>query len=110
MIAAEIFRDNKGQIIEFTINGHAEFNDAGKDIVCAGVSSISGAAIIGLERLLSLKPEISKNKGKLKCTLPDNISDEKMKSAQVILETMVLGIKDISESYKSFVKVFDKEV
>ena len=110
MIEILIVRDQMGHITEFTITGHAGYDDLGKDIVCAGVSAISGAAIIGMERLLEIEPSIKVEKGYLKCILPDNISEGNAEGARIIVETMALGLKDISDKYKKFVKVLDKEV
>ncbi|MGE5472872.1 MAG: ribosomal-processing cysteine protease Prp [Ignavibacteriales bacterium] len=112
MIVVLINRKKDGRIKEFSINGHAGFEKAGKDIVCAGVSAISGTAIIGLERLLDINPVITidSEKGHLKCRLPDDISEESANNAQIILETMVLGIRDISEKYNKFIRLSDKEV
>lgn len=38
MIVAEFFRKN-GEITGFKVSGHAEYDESGRDIVCAGVSS-----------------------------------------------------------------------
>lgn len=110
MIVVSIKRKGNGRINAFMIDGHAGYDDIGKDIVCAGVSAVSGTAIIGLERLLGIRPDIRAEKGKLKCSLPDSIPEHQMDSVNVILETMVLGLKDISDKYIDFVKVLDKEV
>lgn len=111
MIIVSINRNKDGRIKEFSINGHAGFEKAGKDIVCAGVSAISGTAIIGLERLLGTNPIIAldSEKAHLKCRLPEDISEENKKNAQIILETMVLGIRDLCERYKKFIRLSDKE-
>lgn len=38
MIVAEFFRKN-GEITGFKVSGHAGYDESGRDIVCAGVSS-----------------------------------------------------------------------
>jgi len=112
MIVISIKRDKNGTIKEFVIDGHAGFDKPGKDIVCAGVSAVSGTAIIGLERLLDINPVITidSEKGYLKCSIPDDIIEAKAEKVQVILETMALGIRDISEKYNKFIRLLDKEV
>ncbi len=112
MTRVTINRDRKGRIESFSIGGHTGYSEAGKDIVCASVSAVSGTAVIGLERLLGMKPEVEVDakEGYLKCVLPDNISDLQAEKANVILETMVLGLKDISVKYNKFLLVLDKEV
>lgn len=110
MIVVSVNRSKEGQIREFIINGHAEYDKPGKDIVCAGVSAVSGTAIIGMERLLGIKLNLDVSKGHLKCSLPGDIPEQQSESVNLILETMVLGLKDIRKKYKKFVKVLDKEV
>jgi len=112
MIVVSIKRSKDGTIKDFVIDGHAGFDRVGKDIVCAGVSAVSGTAIIGLERLLDINPVITidSRKGYLKCSIPDDINEDKTEKVQVILETMVLGIRDISEKYNKFIRLLDKEV
>ena len=39
MIKVNIKKEN-GVIIRIKINGHAEYNEKGKDIVCAGISAV----------------------------------------------------------------------
>lgn len=112
MITVSIIRDKNGCITEFTIKGHAGYEETGKDIVCSGVSAVSGTAVIGIERLLKVKPKIDVDSGKgyMRCIIPSDIPQGKMKEVNLILETMTLGLKDISTKYKQFVKVLDKEV
>ena len=110
MIKVTIIRNNKAQIIKFSIEGHAGYSRSGRDIVCAGVSAISGAAIVGMERMLGITLDIIVKKGNLICTIPEHISGQRRHDANIILETMVLGLKDISDNYNKFVKVLEKEV
>ena len=44
-----------GHII-IDVNGHANYNEYGKDIVCAGVSAIVQTTILGLEALAESYP------------------------------------------------------
>ena len=53
MIKVIITKKND-DIIKVECSGHAEFADYGKDIVCAGVSSITQTALIGLKTLTSV--------------------------------------------------------
>lgn len=112
MIRIIIRRDPKGYITEFIAEGHAGYKEKGEDIVCAGVSAITGTAIIGLERVIGIKPilETDTKKGYLRCKLPEDVPAEHLNAISIILETMVLSLKDISNQYKKFVKVLDKEV
>lgn len=112
MITLDVKRNDSGRIIEFTVEGHAGFKEAGKDVVCAGVSTVLYSSINGLEKVLGLrsKLKVEGEKGFAKCVLLDTITESEHEKANIILETMVLGIKEMSKQYKKYITVFDKEV
>lgn len=97
-----VVKKNNSMIISLEVSGHAEYDIKGKDIVCAGVSSI----VIGGFNALAEK---SKD---VKFLVNDNISRVEIKKAnsdvQVILETMIIQLKTIQESYKNYIEI--KEV
>ena len=101
MISVTIKRKNN-KIESILVSGHAEYDIKGKDIVCAGVSSI----VIGGFNALAEK---SKD---VKFLVNDNISRVEIKKensdVQVILETMIIQLKTIQESYKNYIEI--KEV
>ena len=98
-------------IICVECSNHTGFADYGKDIVCAGVSSITQTAVLGIKKLTKLKHsyKIDEKTGYLKLELLDidkNSAD--YKNAQVILKTMQLGIKSLQEQYPKYIKLEDK--
>ncbi|MDR3600012.1 MAG: ribosomal-processing cysteine protease Prp [Desulfosporosinus sp.] len=93
-----IWVDDQGQIREFELSGHAGFAEEGQDIVCAGVSALSIAAINGLEHFLSVAPEVQEADGYLACNLLE-IQAQELEKAQWILRTMTLGIEQIQTTY-----------
>lgn len=105
MIVVEIFQTD-GEIIKgFEVTGHAGFGPYGQDIVCAGVSILTQTAVLGLCKFLTRPPQVEKESGMLKCILPQDLGEEEMKQAQIILQTMVLGIEATAESYGDYVTV-----
>ena len=98
-------------IICVECSDHAGFADYGKDIVCAGVSSITQTAVLGIKELTDLKHsfKVDEKNGFLKLELLDieNYSAD-FKNAQVILKTMLLGIKNLQEQYPKYIKLEDK--
>lgn len=95
---------NKGRIEECTIEGHADYDEYGYDIVCAAISAISCTAILGLQELVHDEGQFENKPGY--CLIrPAKVNDERV---QAILETMVLGCTEISRQYKTFVKVTNK--
>ena len=55
MIEAVVYKSSQGVIQGFKINGHAQFSDAGSDIVCSAVSAIVFAALGGMDELAGFK-------------------------------------------------------
>ncbi|OPJ55555.1 ribosomal-processing cysteine protease Prp [Alkalithermobacter paradoxus] len=110
MVKASIKRNSKGDIIEFEIKGHANYASHGEDIVCAAISALSQTAIIGLSDYAHVKCEFKINSGYLHCKLPFELNIDKRLIVNAIVETMVLGIKNIKEGYPSFVTLDEKEV
>jgi uncharacterized protein YsxB (DUF464 family) len=51
MITINIKRNDKNEIVKFSLEGHAGFAKSGNDIVCAAVSAITNMIIIGFEKL-----------------------------------------------------------
>ena len=103
MIAVSIVQTG-GKINSFTINGHADFAERGEDIVCAGASSIAQTAVLGLNLIAKAKVDIRKFDGSLSVKI-----DEPNESTEVILGTMILGLKDLAKQYPKHIKVIEEE-
>ena len=110
MINVNIMRDQEGFIWQFSVKGHAGFDKAGKDIVCSAVSVTAYTALGALEDLAGLKDFYSERDGYILCSIPENISSEMKPTVKVILETTVIGFKQIELSYRKYVSVLDEEV
>ncbi|NLZ53224.1 MAG: ribosomal-processing cysteine protease Prp [Thermoanaerobacteraceae bacterium] len=104
MIQVRAKRHPFGGFESLEISGHAKYAEYGKDIVCAGVSALAETAILGLEHVACIKPFVKKRQGYFMMKLPDNMQTEELKKAAVILETIFLGLKDISKSYPSNIR------
>lgn len=110
MITARFKRKHES-IICFNISGHAGYADSGFDIVCSAVSSISCAIANGITEVLYIEPEIvvNENDGLINLDLSKN-SKEEIEKSQVLMKTMLLGIKSIEQMYGDYIKVIEEEV
>lgn len=99
--------DGQARIHKFELSGHAGFAEEGQDIICAGVSALSIAAVNGLEHFLSTSPEVREADGHLTCNIL-GISEQELEKAQWILQTMTLGIEQIRTSYGQQYIVIDR--
>lgn len=82
-----------------TVKGHSGYADHGNDIVCAGVSALTQAAILGL-RHYDVDMDISMSHGE--ATVQINKSKDVV---EPIFTAMLAGLEEISEQYPKNVKV-----
>lgn len=108
MIRVNIFRDADEKVRKFEIKGHAGYDVYNRDIVCAGVTAVAQTAVLGLESLntVSIKKKISD--GYMYVEIKDTGSNNDSIRLCAIIDTMVLGLKDIERDYPTYVKVFDR--
>ena len=106
MTKVEVFKKD-GKIMKVTANGHSGYGVAGEDIVCAGVSSIIQTAMLGLIGVVKIPGCIKKDEQNvtMEINLPDDMPDDKMHDAQVILETMLCGISDLHVGFSDFIEL-----
>lgn len=103
MIIVECKRHQNGHISEIIIDGHAEYDEHGFDIVCAAVSSLACTAVLGLQKICKCAGRYENEPGY--CIICPDEADNR--DVQIILNTMMLGIVEISKQYDQFVKVND---
>lgn len=95
-----------GRILQVTVEGHAEFAENGKDIVCAAVSGILCTAVLGLQKVAKLPGQYETGAARA-LIAPADTDDVK---GQAILETMILGFEEIVRQYAEFVSIEIQEV
>ncbi len=105
MTEIDIFVDQEGNYSGFEVRGHAGYADQGQDIVCAGVSILTQTAILGLQRFLTQSLSVTIEDGYLKCILPAELSLSERNNAQIILETVGLGLEATQASYGKYVRI-----
>ena len=103
MIKIKINKTNN-KFSSLIVSGHSNYDEHGKDIVCAGVSAIVTGGLNAL--IIENKKKISYrvNDGYVNVDVLD-IEDDKL---QLILDVIVVQLKTIEESYKKYVKINEK--
>ena len=86
------------------ISGHAGFDDYGKDIVCASVSSIV-TTIVNCIMNIDLKAISYSDDGDVITITKLNLND----TVDIILNTMVELLKDLESKYKKNIKIESEE-
>ena len=109
MVKIRVFRDSKGFIWEFEIKGHSGFGKQGEDVVCAGVSALGYTAVGALAELAGIK-SYSEKEGYMRCCIPGDVKEHLKPLIKIILETVIIGLKQIENSYKEYVVIEEQEV
>jgi len=99
MVRVELYQSGPGELTGFRAVGHAGYAPPGEDIVCAGVSAVTQACVLGLRDHLQLPVSLKAEDGLLECRLPREIPEEKRVPARAILETMVLALREIENGH-----------
>ncbi len=105
MIVVRIFRNDSGMIQSFKIKGHANYAKAGEDIVCAGVSAVTVGTVNSIETLTDISLDCDMHNGFLSGSIP-LIEDEAAGSkVQLLLESMVVMLNSIADSYGEYIQI-----
>ena len=95
-------------ILGFDISGHANFDDYGKDIVCAAVSVLAQTTITSIIELTNLKKyeyKIDPGHTYIKFE-PKDINE----NALLLLKSFEIGVIGIKNSYNNYINIIQQEV
>lgn len=102
-----IIEKKNNSIVKVVCDGHTNYGEVGEDIVCAALSSIVQTAVLGLFRIagVNLKMQRDEKKGYLMFEIPNDITESMKIKADVITNTMLLGIMDLNEGFSDFIEL-----
>ena len=109
MTSISIYRKGES-IVKYVVEGHTGYDEIGKDIVCAAVSVVATHTLNGLTDIVEIPVGYEINDAYFECIVPDDISEEERKQADILLETMYITYKDLEEQYKEYITIIDMEV
>ena len=97
-----------GSCIGINISGHSGYDEEGKDIICAAISSLSINFVNSVEKLTDDTYDLStdESRGYIDFVFNSKISPE----SRVLLDSLILGVKSLSEENKEYVSYQYKEV
>ncbi|MCR5677440.1 MAG: ribosomal-processing cysteine protease Prp [Agathobacter sp.] len=110
MITVTIYQRCNNQhkeIIGYEMKGHAGYAESGFDIYCSAVSVLAITTANSLEQIAHVSIKEKESDGYLKI----QITDEPNEASQLLLQSMILGLKGIlNDNGKKFLKVNFEEV
>ena len=94
--------------IGFKVFGHSGYDDAGKDIVCAGISALTINFINSIEEFMDDRFVVKTNE-------EDGMIDFKFeetpsKESQTLIDSLVFGLENLEKDYKDFISLEFREV
>lgn len=101
-------KNNNIMVIEAT--GHSGYAEEGSDIICSAVSTLIQNLPLSLQKLLSIDAYVVCNTEKpfYSIVLPEGLSTDKMQQAQLLMQSTLLGLKDLANQFKKFIKIKEK--
>lgn len=109
--AIAFFRRPDGALTGYRAEGHTGYAEAGSDIVCAAVSALTQTTLNGLKNVLKVPVmfEIDDEAAILEARLSPQASEEQVQAAQLLLQTLLEGLRAIERSYPRNVRIFFEE-
>ena len=99
MIKVEVIKENNF-FKEITLKGHANYDDYGKDIVCASVSSVAYMVSNTITEILKVNAEIKVNDGMMRLI----VNKEQRHITKDILLGLKLHLEGLEEQYPEFIE------
>lgn len=84
-----------------SITGHAGYDEPGKDIVCAAISTLSQVFVASVEELTAAKIKTAQTGGYMEIVI-----EESTERAQVLIDSFLLGCRMVADEYPEYVRVF----
>ena len=100
----------KGHVVSVQCSGHSGYAPEGEDIVCAALSAVIQTAVLGVMRVAGADADYhtAQDKGSLSLTLK-SMNESPRRDCDAILNTMLLGVKDLQEGFSAFIKLEVKD-
>ena len=101
-----VFTVKDGLIRAYEVSGHSDYSEQGSDIICSAVSSAVYMAANTITEVQQIKAEITVNDGFMSL----NLSQQDAKTAEEILNGLLLHLNALAKEYNEFINVKISEV
>lgn len=106
-----VFVKRQDNFVAFEFDGHAGFEEIGKDIVCAAVSVLAQTALVSFNEVAGIEDIIYEvDEAYVYCELPDEIDNHQRHDANVIFRSLIVGLNGIIEAYPEHLEYMIEEV
>ncbi len=90
--------------------GHSGYAEHGSDIVCSAVSTLLETLANGLTEIVKAEVKVVLDETIPHLSVTLNETDrEKCKYAQVLMQSTLLGLKNVAQEFSKFIKIKEKQ-
>lgn len=100
------FQKSGSRLRAFSISGHAGYADAGKDIVCASVTSAVQLTANAITEQFGERAAVTVEENQISLLLPSDAGKE----AALLLEALLEHLRILAEDYKNTIQIIVSEV
>ncbi len=109
MILVTIYTGPAGEKRGIRVSGHAEFDEYGRDIICAAVSALTLNMANSVENFTedAFSAEEDEKSGEFRFRFTGDVSEK----GKLLLDSLVLGLGNIADSYgDEYIRIALEEV
>jgi uncharacterized protein YsxB (DUF464 family) len=101
------FYRNSAGFTGFNVSGHAGYREAGKDIVCAAVSSAVELAVNSMTDGMNIPADVSVDNQNAAVTfrIRSGLSDEQMRFSDAVMSCLFAQLEALGKDYKGKISV-----
>ena len=109
MILVTVYTGRSGENRGIRVSGHAEFDEYGRDIVCAAVSALTLNMANSVEKLTD--DAFSAGEDEENGCFTFSFRGEVSEKGLVLLDSLVLGLRNLADSYgEEYIRIALEEV
>ena len=106
MTRCEFFMEDD-RITGFSVSGHSEFDEPGRDIVCAAVSAVVTMAEATINDVCGAKAKVRVKDEDARVTLTLPASCDEEETVQAVLAGMMLTLVSLRDDYPDYIEVLE---
>ena len=95
------------RITGFSVSGHSEFDEPGRDIVCAAVSAVVTMAEATINDVCGAKAKVRVKDEDARVTLTLPASCDEEETVQAVLAGMMLTLVSLRDDYPDYIEVLE---
>ncbi len=103
MINVTIYKDNQNLSYRYIVEGHANYNKYGKDIICAAISALVQTILVTLDEICGITYKVVQDRGFIEVLVFEE--DIALKEVQALFKALEIGIEAIEDEYQKYVRL-----